>query len=113
MRRTLEYIGTRSMNYRTRRLFPGDIITCSGPAARALIATKKFRGDRPRAELPPPPAELLAKFDHDHDGAPGGSIAPAPSDDLKALRAEYFGKLGKRPFPGWGADTLREKIAAA
>ncbi|WP_422366405.1 hypothetical protein [Pelagibius sp.] len=34
-------------------------------------------------------------------------------DDLAALRAEYEEAVGKKPFNGWDADTLREKIAAA
>ena len=46
-------------------------------------------------------------------------VAPAPApkapknEDLAALRAEYEAKVGKRPFMGWDADTLREKIASA
>lgn len=50
-------------------------------------------------------------FDHDGDGKAGGSAKPA--GDVAALRAEYQTLVGKRPFPGWGADVLREKIAAA
>lgn len=34
-------------------------------------------------------------------------------DDLTALRAEYQAKMGKRPFNGWDAATLRGKIASA
>lgn len=34
-------------------------------------------------------------------------------DDIKALRAEYQKKTGKKPFTGWSADQLREKMAAA
>lgn len=37
----------------------------------------------------------------------------APVDELAVLRAEYSEAAGKRPFHGWDADTLREKIAAA
>lgn len=100
MRKTLVYTGTKPMTYRTRRLVPGDTITCSGPHARAWVATKKFREGRPLAELPPPPADLVAKI-------------AAPAEELTALRTQYFDKLGKRPFHGWSADVLREKIAAA
>lgn len=35
---------------------------------------------------------------------------PAPVDDRVALRVEYERVLGKRAFPGWSADQLREKI---
>lgn len=40
--------------------------------------------------------------------------APAPvsdADALKALRDEYQQKTGKRPYHGWNADELRERIA--
>ena len=41
--------------------------------------------------------------------------AQARRDDkeLSALRAEYQETVGKRPYHGWDADTLREKIAEA
>ena len=32
-------------------------------------------------------------------------------DDLKDLRAAYREKFGKKPFAGWDADTLLEKMA--
>lgn len=111
MQKILEYIGSRPMSYRTRRLTAGDTITCSDRDARVWLATRKFRKARRPADIPPPPAELLARFDHDGDGVPGGSAAPV--EDVASLRKEYFEKLGKRPFPGWNAETLREKIAAA
>lgn len=34
-------------------------------------------------------------------------------DDVAALRAEYESKLGKKPFMGWDAETLKAKIAEA
>ncbi|TPJ76200.1 hypothetical protein FJ422_30420 [Mesorhizobium sp. B2-6-3] len=34
-------------------------------------------------------------------------------DDITLLRAEYERMLGKKPFHGWDAEQLREKIAAA
>lgn len=37
-----------------------------------------------------------------HDAAP---------HDIKALRAEYEARFGKRPFMGWDADELRERMA--
>ncbi|HLR78529.1 MAG TPA: hypothetical protein VK062_05720 [Burkholderiaceae bacterium] len=37
----------------------------------------------------------------------------APEDEKAALRAEYERVMGKRPFMGWDADKLRDKIAAA
>lgn len=51
-------------------------------------------------------------LDHDRDGRPGGSIAPAPADMMRALREEYFRLIGKRAFTGWPEDELRRRIAA-
>ncbi len=54
----------------------------------------------------------LPQLDHDGDGAPGGSVAPAdPKEELDALRARYKQLAGKGFFPGWDAATLRAKIA--
>lgn len=70
-------------------------------------------------DVPPIPAKLAAKAkgttDADDDGRMGGSIsaAEAAKAEVKALRVEYQEALGKKPFPGWDAYTLREKIAAA
>lgn len=33
------------------------------------------------------------------------------TDDLPALRSEYRRIFGKRPFNGWSADVLRQKIS--
>lgn len=54
----------------------------------------------------------LPQLDHDGDGEPGGSTAPAdPKEELDALRARYKQLAGKGFFPGWDAQTLRAKIA--
>ena len=37
-------------------------------------------------------------------------IAALRVDDLAALRAEYEEVIGKRPFMGWDAATLRAKL---
>jgi hypothetical protein len=34
-------------------------------------------------------------------------------DDLTSLRADYQEAVGKKPYHGWDAETLREKIAEA
>lgn len=39
--------------------------------------------------------------------------APDPEEELKALRDEYQNVVGKKPYHGWSAETLREKIAEA
>ncbi len=51
-------------------------------------------------------------LDHDDDGKAGGSKARS-GDEVSALRAEYKAKVGRNPFNGWDADTLRAKIAEA
>ncbi|PSJ60752.1 hypothetical protein C7I85_11970 [Mesorhizobium soli] len=52
-------------------------------------------------------------LDHDHDGKKGGSTKQEPSTELSELRAAYQAKLGKKPFGGWDAETLKAKIAEA
>jgi hypothetical protein len=37
---------------------------------------------------------------------------PTPPDNITAVRAEYYGLMGKRPFNGWDVATLRAKMAA-
>ena len=54
--------------------------------------------------------DQLASFDQNGNGTAGGSTAPG-GDDVPALRQEYETVLGKKPFPGWGADELRKRIA--
>ena len=39
--------------------------------------------------------------------------AAAPAEDISNLRETYERVIGKRPFNGWDAATLREKIAVA
>lgn len=69
-------------------------------------------GEKPaKASKAEAPASAVA-FDHDGDGAPGGSAAPEKTDDLAALRAEYTEKMGKKPFPGWDADEIRKRMTA-
>ncbi|MFH5773584.1 hypothetical protein ACHFJ0_04980 [Paracoccus sp. NGMCC 1.201697] len=55
-------------------------------------------------------ARILSKLGYDRRDVVAEEPRP---DDLAALREEYQTKIGKRPFNGWGADTLRKKIAEA
>lgn len=71
--------------------------------------------DRAMRSSDPRYARVLEKLGHarpaekpQHRGAP-----PEPVDDLAPLRAEYEHLVGKRPFMGWDAAKLREKIAEA
>lgn len=99
-----EVIATRTGRYGTRMLTAGEPVLVSGPMAREMIALGRATEKPVRARRP--------QLDHDNNGREGGSAAPT-GEDLPALRAEYREKLGKNPFNGWDAATLREKIAAA
>ncbi len=64
--------------------------------------------------------ELIARLKNNREFAVVGSKAPkadkeavaeVEADDMKALRFEYEVKVGRKPFGGWDADKLREKIA--
>lgn len=79
-------IATKDLTYATRRLKADDQFDASRTDARVLSALG-------RARLMEGPA-------------------PEPVDERIALREAYENKYNKRPFMGWDADTLREKIAA-
>lgn len=99
-----ELVATRGFKYLTRRLLPGDVFEAKN-AIEAKILT-----DVRKVAAVPLPKRRRPQLDHDKDGREGGSKTAA-GDDIAALRAEYFSKVGKRPFNGWDAATLREKIA--
>lgn len=115
----VDLVAIKPFSYANKRREVGDRFTASVSDARLLIAIRKAAkagAERPAAALPPPPADLadkIARFDHDHRGGPGGSAAPPADADLPFLRRQYFETLGKRPFNGWDAETLRDKIATA
>lgn len=90
--------------YGTRMLTAGEPLQLSGPAARAMVALGRATDTAPRARRP--------QLDHDSNGREGGSSS-AVGDEMPVLRAQYREKLGKNPFNGWDAATLREKIASA
>lgn len=71
--------------------------------------------DRAERARDPRFAQILGKLGYERRDmvAVAATGAPKQSNDLTALRAEYEAKLGKRPFMGWDAESLREKIAAA
>jgi hypothetical protein len=94
-----------AQNYRTRALTAGDPVTLSASDARLFAKIGWAEEPRRKAKRP--------QLDHDDNGREGGSITAAGDGGLAALRAEYQAKFDKRPFNGWDATTLREKIAAA
>ena len=86
---------TRTGRYGTRMLTAGEPVLVSGPMAREMLALGRATEVAPEGNR-----------------AQQGPAKPA-GEDLAALRDEYREKLGKNPFNGWDAATLREKIAAA
>lgn len=115
----MRLIAVKPLKYGTRRLLPGDTFDVMKPReARVWLATKKAREVREPGSIEPPPPAVAAKIAERFAPPPAlpadsTPAAPSPSDDLAALRAEYEAVVGKRPFMGWDAGTLREKIAAA
>lgn len=95
---------SRPLTYNTRRLQPGDEFeVVNSRDVRVLEAIRKAHRVRPEADVPPPPPALASKIAENF-----GS-----DEDLKAARAEYVAAVGRQPFHGWDAATLREKAAAA
>lgn len=68
----------------------------------------------PHPVSPERKAELRAKGLKIIDArfAPEGSEV-AQADDLTELRELYTEIVGKKPFHGWGAETLKAKMAEA
>ena len=55
------------------------------------------------------PADLAEKFARHPEFE--AVVSEVQEHDLSALRAQYTAKMGKKPFHGWDAPTLIEKIA--
>lgn len=81
-----DLIATKPGRYGTRRLQANDTFQARPRDARLLVAIGKAQ------YAPQCPAKQV--------------------DDIGKLRIAYENAFGKRPFMGWDADTLREKIAA-
>lgn len=88
-----EVYPTRSGRYGTRMLTAGEPMLVPGPLAREMIALGRATLEMKPKKAKPEPV--------------------APVDERIALRAEYEAKFHKKPFGGWSAELLREKIAAA
>lgn len=115
---------TKMLTYANRRLVPGeDFEAKTHRDMKVLLATRKAKVKREEVEVPPPPpevaqriAEVTAPDLQPADVPPSVAASGNESDgagDIVALRAEYERVLGKRPFYGWDAATLRDKMAAA
>jgi hypothetical protein len=95
---------TGGHKYGTRMLQAGEPLVVDGPRARLLTKMGWASESKPRRPRP--------QLDHDGDGKAGGS-AKQTGDEVAALRKAYEDKFGRKPFNGWDAAKLREKLAGA
>ena len=65
--------------------------------------------DRAMKSRDPRYARVLSKLGYERRDV----VAETEPDELALLRDEYKALFGKKPFGGWDADKLREKIAEA
>lgn len=78
--------------------------------------TKSTYMDRAMRARDPRYARILERLGYERrDMVPtaAASVEPVAQDagDIAALRAAYREKFGKRPFMGWDAGTLRDKLS--
>jgi len=78
----------RELRYAGRTIVPGEAFDASEKDAKLLVAIGKARaaGEAPRV--------------------------PKTEEDIVALRGDYETLVGKRPFMGWNAAEIRDKMAA-
>lgn len=111
------------MTYTLKSLasFPLDIPTLSGPvvlpAGGEVIAElgaldAEVLLHSPYVEMTEGGTKKTDPLDHDGDGKKGGSKPAEDSDELANLRGEYQELFDKRPYHGWSAAELQEKIDA-
>jgi hypothetical protein len=112
----VDMIATKRLKYGTRRLLPGDPFAARHDRdAKLLIGIGKARyatRDMVATDEPAVRYEPVDPRRDTMDDTHRPVETPADTDERPALRAEYEAKFGKRPFPGWSADVLREKLAA-
>lgn len=72
--------------------FLAYLTSSKGPLQSDAAPSKPNNTDLPKAAMPAP--------------------EPAPVEDIVALRGAYETTVGKRPFGGWKADELKDRIAA-
>lgn len=114
----VDMIATKKLKYGTRRLTAGDPFEARHDRdARLLIGIGKARyATRDMvADDEPEYADVTVTATRIVDAISGATVSeiPAPkADERPALRTEYEAKFGKKPFPGWSAEILRDKLAA-
>ena len=68
--------------------------------------------DRALRAQDPRYARILGKLGYGRRDMRSGQPVD-PEEEIKALREEYQDVVGKRPYHGWDAETLKAKIAEA
>lgn len=96
--------------YGTRMMTAGEPMVLTGPAARAAIATGKATAHPVTGGFAPVGKPYRVGEVVSEQVVP--KTAEAPADERPALRAAYETKFGKKPFGGWDAAKLREKLTA-
>lgn len=106
---SIEMRAVKPLKYRTRRLLPEDdgreadtFRVKNMREAKVLVALKK-------AEFVGNPNVRVAL--DDARAKVGLPPVSKDSETIAELREQYFEKMGKRPFNGWDAKTLKEKMA--
>jgi len=69
--------------------------------------------DRALRAQDPRYARILGELGYGRRDMQAAHPAPDPEEEMKALREEYQSVIGKRPYHGWDAETLKAKIAEA
>ena len=111
----------KPFRYRGRALVPGDEFQATRAHARVLVATRRAElgtvqtpgtGHETKGSKAERQAKRQAfkKFDDDQSGKPGGSRKQPMTDELADARRDYQAAVGKRPFSGWSAGELRNRI---
>lgn len=93
----LEMTATKNLRYATRQLKAGDGFVASKRDALILAALGRAEYGTRVIEAVDAPKKAEASGD----------------DGMKALREEYQRVVGKKPFGGWDAETIKAKMAEA
>lgn len=96
----LKMIALKPGRYGTRHLEAGEQFEIERKIARVYIAQKRAR-EMTNEEIPPQPKS-----------APKAVQTDDAANETADARADYERVVGRKPFYGWDAATLREKIAA-
>jgi hypothetical protein len=105
---TIPMTATKGMSYAGKRLIAGDDFAAKTPRdAKLLVAIRKAEY-RTAAFATAPVLKAQTQLPE----APAAAGGNEETSEISTLRAEYREVVGRGPFNGWDAETLREKIAA-